>query len=129
MGQRAGSAIPLAGGPGATGGGAVSGAGRGRGPPFRRPPGALPRARLVTSGPMTNRIDRLMRKDLVRREPDPRDRRGVLVTLTEQGRQRVDAALAGLLRRERMLLAGPEPRGRPPPPRPMRVPPPPLCPG
>ncbi len=79
---------------------------RRQGPPFQLTPGALLRATLVTSGTMTNRIDRLMRKDLVRREPDPRDRRGVLVTLTEQGRQRVDAALAGLLRRERVLLAG-----------------------
>jgi DNA-binding MarR family transcriptional regulator len=79
---------------------------RRQGPPFQLTPGALLRATLVTSGTMTNRIDRLMRKDLVRREPDPRDKRGVLVTLTEQGQQRVDAALAGLLRRERMLLAG-----------------------
>jgi DNA-binding MarR family transcriptional regulator len=54
---------------------------------------------------MTNRIDRLVRKGLVRREPDPRDKRGVLVTLTGLGEERVDAALAGLLRRERMLLA------------------------
>ncbi len=79
---------------------------RRQGPPFQLTPGALLRATLVTSGTMTNRIDRLMRKELVRREPDPRDKRGVLVTLTEQGQQRVDAALAGLLRRERMLLAG-----------------------
>ena len=55
---------------------------------------------------MTNRIDRLAAADLVRREPDPRDKRGVLVTLTDQGQAQVDAALAGLLRRERLLLAG-----------------------
>ena len=47
-----------------------------------------------------------MRKELVRREADPRDKRGALVTLTGQGRARVDAALDGLLRRERVLLAG-----------------------
>src|SRR6266536_363993 len=75
------------------------------GPPFQLTPGALLRATLVTSGTMTNRIDRLVRKGLVRREPDPRDKRGVLVTLTDQGQERVDAALAGLLRRERALLA------------------------
>jgi DNA-binding MarR family transcriptional regulator len=75
------------------------------GPPFQLTPGALLRATLVTSGTMTNRIDRLAAADLVRREPDPRDRRGVLVTLTERGKAAVDAALAGLLDRERKLLA------------------------
>jgi DNA-binding MarR family transcriptional regulator len=79
---------------------------RRQGPPFQLTPGALLRATLVTSGTMTNRIDRLTAEGLVRREPDPRDKRGVLVTLTEQGQDRVDAALAGLLRRERALLAG-----------------------
>src|SRR4029077_8006620 len=79
---------------------------RRQGPPFQLTPGALLRATLVHSGTMTNRIDRLERKGLVRREPDPRDKRGVLVTLTDQGQERVDAALAGLLRRERALLAG-----------------------
>jgi DNA-binding MarR family transcriptional regulator len=61
---------------------------------------------MVTSGTMTNRIDRLAAANLVRREPDPRDKRGVLVTLTGAGQERVDAALADLLERERMLLAG-----------------------
>jgi DNA-binding MarR family transcriptional regulator len=79
---------------------------RRQGPPFQLTPGALLRATLVTSGTMTNRIDRLAAANLVRREPDPRDKRGVLVTLTAAGRERVDAALDGLLRRERMLLAG-----------------------
>src|SRR4029077_17035178 len=79
---------------------------RRQGPPFQLTPGALLRATLVTSGTMTNRIDRLAAEGLVLREPDPRDKRGVLVTLTEQGQERVDAALAGLLRRERALLAG-----------------------
>ncbi len=79
---------------------------RRQGPPFQLTPGALLRATLVTSGTMTNRIDRLAAAGLVRREPDPRDKRGVLVTLTGQGQARVDAALAGLLRRERVLLAG-----------------------
>src|SRR6266699_5871136 len=79
---------------------------RRQGPPFQLTPGALLRATLVTSGTMTNRIDRLAAEGLVRREPDPRDKRGVLVTLTGQGQVRVDAALAGLLRRERVLLAG-----------------------
>src|SRR6266480_7045349 len=79
---------------------------RRQGPPYQLSPGALLRATLVTSGTMTNRIDRLAAAGLVRRQPDPQDRRGVLVTLTDEGRERVDAALAGLLSRERALLAG-----------------------
>ena len=85
---------------------------RRQGPPFQLTPGALLRATLVTSGTMTNRIDRLVRKGLVRREPDPKDKRGVLVTLTDQGVTRADAALADLLRRERVLLAGLDPDER-----------------
>jgi len=76
------------------------------GPPFQLTPGALLRATLVTSGTMTNRIDRLAAAGLVRREPDPRDRRGVLVTLSERGQTVVDAALTDLLDREQALLAG-----------------------
>jgi DNA-binding MarR family transcriptional regulator len=51
---------------------------------------------------------------LVRRLPDPQDKRGVLVQLTERGRTVADAALADLLRHERDLLAGldPDDRGR-----------------
>ncbi len=79
---------------------------RRQGPPFQLTPGALLRATLVTSGTMTNRIDRLAAAGLVRRKPDPRDKRGVLVILTNLGRERVDAALTDLLRRERALLAG-----------------------
>jgi DNA-binding MarR family transcriptional regulator len=80
------------------------------GPPFQLTPGALLRATLVTSGTMTNRIDRLAAAGLVYREPDPRDRRGVLVTLSERGTAVVDGAFTDLLERERVLLArlGPE---------------------
>ncbi|GIH99111.1 MarR family winged helix-turn-helix transcriptional regulator [Planobispora takensis] len=76
------------------------------GSPYELSPGALLRATLVTSGTMTNRIDRLAAAGLVRRRPDPEDRRGVLVSLTEAGRKRVDGAFSDLLRRERELLAG-----------------------
>ncbi|GAB2451294.1 MarR family winged helix-turn-helix transcriptional regulator [Streptosporangium sandarakinum] len=75
------------------------------GEPYELSPGALLRATLVTSGTMTNRIDRLAAAGLVRRRPDPEDRRGVLVSLTDAGRERVDGAFDDLLRRERDLLA------------------------
>jgi DNA-binding MarR family transcriptional regulator len=76
------------------------------GPPYRLSPGRLLRETLVTSGTMTNRVDRLAARGLVRREPDPGDRRGVQVQLTDEGRARVDAALSALLTNERALLTG-----------------------
>jgi DNA-binding MarR family transcriptional regulator len=79
---------------------------RRQGPPYQLSPGALLHATLVTSGTMTNRIDRLAAAGLVRRRPDPQDKRGVLVVLSTEGRDRVDAALADLLGSEEALLAG-----------------------
>src|SRR5687767_10077382 len=52
------------------------------GKPYELSPGRLLRETLVTSGTMTNRVDRLAARGLVRRAPDPADRRGVLVQLT-----------------------------------------------
>ena len=83
------------------------------GDPYELSPGALLTQTLVTSGTMTNRIDRLETRGLVTRLPDPHDRRGVLVRLSAEGRRRVDAALADLLDQERTILAalsGPERR-------------------
>jgi DNA-binding MarR family transcriptional regulator len=74
------------------------------GPPYQLSPGQLLTQTLVTSGTMTNRIDRLAANGLVQRLPDPEDRRGVFVRLTEAGRVRVDAALADLLDHERRIL-------------------------
>jgi DNA-binding MarR family transcriptional regulator len=76
------------------------------GAPYELSPGRLIRETLVTSGTMTNRVDRLAARGLVERLPDPRDRRGVQVRLTEAGRTAVDGALDALLRRERELLGG-----------------------
>ena len=75
------------------------------GPPYSQSPGQLGTETLVTSGTMTNRIDRLEGRGLVRREPDPADRRGVRVVLTDAGRQTVDDALFDLVAREHDLLA------------------------
>lgn len=79
---------------------------RRQGPPYQLSPGALLRATLVTSGTMTNRIDRLTAKGLVSRRPDPLDKRGVLVQLTEAGLRTVDNAFAELLAGEEALLTG-----------------------
>jgi DNA-binding MarR family transcriptional regulator len=76
------------------------------GAPYQLSPGRLLKETLVTSGTMTNRVDRLAARGLVRRTPDPHDRRGVLVGLTVAGRVTVDGALDGLLAREQALLAG-----------------------
>ncbi len=53
---------------------------------------------------MTNRIDRLVERRLVERRTDPHDGRGVLVVMTARGRERVDAAIRGLLEGEAELL-------------------------
>lgn len=74
------------------------------GRPYQLTPGRLIRETLVTSGTMTNRIDRLAARGFVQRSPDPGDRRGVLVGLTPAGRKTVDAAFEELLDRERRLL-------------------------
>jgi DNA-binding MarR family transcriptional regulator len=79
---------------------------RRQGPPYQLSPGALLRATLVTSGTMTNRIDRLAAAGLVSRRPDLQDKRGVLVQLTSAGVRTVDAAFAALLDGERDLLTG-----------------------
>ncbi len=71
------------------------------GPPYRLSPGQLMQETLVTSGTMTNRVDRLTARGFVARQDHPDDRRGVLVQLTEAGKDVVDAALAELLAAER----------------------------
>ena len=76
------------------------------GEPYQLSPGRLLRETLVTSGTMTNRVDRMAARGLVARLPDPSDRRGVQVRLTPAGRVAVDAALDRLLMCERDLLSG-----------------------
>jgi DNA-binding MarR family transcriptional regulator len=74
------------------------------GAPYELSPGRLLRETLVTSGTMTNRIDRLSARGYVERYPDPDDRRGVIVRLTTEGRSAVDTAFTALLGAERALL-------------------------
>jgi DNA-binding MarR family transcriptional regulator len=74
------------------------------GAPHQLSPGQLMQETMVTSGTMTNRLDRLEELDLITREQDPDDGRGSLVTLTKAGIRAVDSALEDLLENERKLL-------------------------
>lgn len=74
------------------------------GSPYRLTPGQLLRETHVTSGTMTNRVDRLVNRELVARAPHAGDGRAVLVGLTDQGREVVDRALTSLLDAEAQLL-------------------------
>lgn len=83
------------------------------GEPHVLSPGALVTQTMVTSGTMTNRIDRLEARGLVERAPSPDDRRGVLVRLTESGLTRVDSAFSDLLAVEHEVLAALNPADEP----------------
>ena len=74
------------------------------GAPYELSPGRLLRETLVTSGTMTNRVDRLAARGFVERYPDPEDRRGVIVRLTAEGKAAVDGAFTALLDAEHTLL-------------------------
>jgi DNA-binding MarR family transcriptional regulator len=76
------------------------------GVPHRLNPSDLAQSLLLSTGTMTNRVDRLERAGWVTRLPDPEDRRGILVQLTESGLVTVEAAMEALLRTERGLLDG-----------------------
>ena len=76
------------------------------GPPHALTPTALYDATMVTSGAMTGRLDRLEGAGLVRRDPDPADRRGTRVSLTQEGLALIDAAVAAHTANLHRLLAG-----------------------
>ena len=77
---------------------------RRQGPPFELSPSALCEASILTSGAMTNRLDRLEAAGLVRRHPDPNDRRSLIVQLTPRGQELVDRALEIRFRRANEAL-------------------------
>ncbi|WP_374928061.1 MarR family winged helix-turn-helix transcriptional regulator [Kytococcus sedentarius] len=82
------------------------------GEPYELSPGALVAQTLVTSGTMTNRIDRLTARGHVERTRSATDRRGVIVRLTPSGKTAVDGAMEVLLTHERELLVGVAPHDR-----------------
>lgn len=63
------------------------------GAPFEMNPTALYRESLLSSGAITNRIDRVEAAGLVKRLPDPTDRRGTIVRLTPKGHALADRAI------------------------------------
>jgi DNA-binding MarR family transcriptional regulator len=74
------------------------------GDPYQLSPSQLIQETMVTSGTMTNRLDRLEELGLITRTQDPDDGRGILVTLTKSGAKAVDSAMEDLLNREREFL-------------------------
>jgi DNA-binding MarR family transcriptional regulator len=76
------------------------------GPPYRLRPSEFTGALMLTSSGTTKRLDRLEQAGLITREPDPQDRRGILITLTPEGIELIDALTAAHLENERRVLAG-----------------------
>ncbi|WP_265502201.1 MarR family winged helix-turn-helix transcriptional regulator [Paracoccus beibuensis] len=82
------------------------------GAPYRLTPTALYEATMLSSGGMTARLDRLEARSLIRRLPNPQDRRGTLVELTPEGLELIDVAVVPHAANETRLLAGLPPRDR-----------------
>ena len=80
------------------------------GPPHQLSPTRLGKGLMMSSAGVTSRIDRLERRGFVRRLPDPDDRRGVIIELTDQGREVVDAAVAALASSDRLLVGRLDPQ-------------------
>jgi DNA-binding MarR family transcriptional regulator len=80
------------------------------GKPYRLSPTELYNSLLISSGAMTNRIDRLEQLGLVERSPDAHDRRSVSVALTPKGKRTIDTAVAEHVEREHALLDALQPK-------------------
>ncbi|MET9349472.1 MarR family winged helix-turn-helix transcriptional regulator [Streptomyces termitum] len=74
------------------------------GEPYTLSPRELTATLMITTGGMTGRLDKLEKAGLLTRNPDPHDRRGLRVTLTERGRELADLAVAAGLDRQREAL-------------------------
>ncbi|MGW5093377.1 MarR family winged helix-turn-helix transcriptional regulator [Streptomyces nodosus] len=80
------------------------------GEPYALSPRRLSATLMITTGGMTGRLDRLERAGLLRRSPDPHDRRGLRVTLTDKGFRLVDEALGAGLSLQTEALEALDPR-------------------
>jgi DNA-binding MarR family transcriptional regulator len=74
------------------------------GAPYRLRPSEFTGALMLTSSGTTKRLDRLEQAGLITREPDPQDRRGILITLTPKGLELIDALTAAHLANEAHIL-------------------------
>ncbi|ABC33300.1 Transcriptional regulator [Hahella chejuensis KCTC 2396] len=74
------------------------------GAPYRLTPTQLYTAAMLSSGAMTNRLDKLERKQLIQRQPDENDRRSVIVALTDEGMELIDKAVESHVETEWELL-------------------------
>ncbi|UQX89460.1 MarR family transcriptional regulator [Jatrophihabitans telluris] len=74
------------------------------GEPFQLTPSELTEQMMISSGGVTQRVDRLIRQGLVRRVPHASDRRSTTVQLTPEGRSVIDQALPLHIEAERELL-------------------------
>jgi DNA-binding MarR family transcriptional regulator len=79
---------------------------RRQGQPFSMAATRLARATDLSGGAMTNRINRLEERGLVRRRRDKDDRRGVIVILSAKGRRVIDEAIRFRLDAARESLLG-----------------------
>src|SRR5712691_147224 len=75
------------------------------GPPHHSTPGKLAKRMDLSSGALTNRLDRLEEAGLIRRLPDSDDRRGVVVELTEEGRRLYQQAVGVQAKKEALVTA------------------------
>jgi DNA-binding MarR family transcriptional regulator len=76
------------------------------GPPFQLRPTDFASALMLTTSGTTKRLDRLETAGHITRQPDPGDRRGVLITLTSSGRELIDNATTHHLANEHRILGG-----------------------
>src|SRR5829696_5410069 len=76
------------------------------GPPYQLRPSDFTGSLMLTSSGTTKRLDRLERAGLVERTPDPDDRRGVIITLTEAGHELMDRVTEAHLANEARQIAG-----------------------
>lgn len=85
---------------------------RREGKPYASTPTELMQSTLLSSGAMTNRIDRLESLGLVSRKPDPNDRRSLQVQLTAKGLRLLDKAVAVRMQEAEQALQSLTPRDR-----------------
>lgn len=74
------------------------------GEPYQLSPGELMARMMITSGTMTNRVDQLVKAGLVKREQNPEDRRGMIISLTPQGFALIEKAVVAHVENQHRLV-------------------------